>query len=135
MANLVYPLYKQQILGAGGINLTSDTIKVALVTAGYTYSAAHQYYSDITPASNVIGTPQQITTPSVTNGVFNGAGVTFSAVSGSQVTQLVLYKDTGTQGTSPLIAKIDTGTGLPVTPNGGNITITWDAGANKIFAL
>ena len=25
--------------------------------------------------------------------------------------------------------------GLPVTPNGGDITITWDSGANKIFRL
>lgn len=36
---------------------------------------------------------------------------------------------------SPLIAYIDTATGLPVTPNGGDITIAWDSGANKIFKL
>ena len=34
-----------------------------------------------------------------------------------------------------VIAFIDTATGLPVTPNGGDITITWDNGANKIFKL
>lgn len=28
-----------------------------------------------------------------------------------------------------------TGSGLPVTPNGGNITVTFDNGANRIFAL
>ncbi len=28
-----------------------------------------------------------------------------------------------------------TGSNLPVTPNGGNITVTWDTGANKIFKL
>lgn len=28
-----------------------------------------------------------------------------------------------------------TGSGLPVTPNGGNIVITWDNGVNKIFKL
>ena len=37
--------------------------------------------------------------------------------------------------TSQLVAYIDTATGLPVTPNGGNIQIVWDTGANKIFAL
>jgi phage tail sheath gpL-like len=134
MANTVYSLYKQQILGAGGINLTSDTIKVALITASYTPNyATDQYYSIC--SANVVGTPQQITSPSVTGGVFNGAGVTFSSVSGSQVTQMVIYKDTGTASTSPLIANINVSTGLPVTPNGGNITISWDTGANKIFAL
>jgi hypothetical protein len=35
----------------------------------------------------------------------------------------------------PLIAYIDTATGLPVTPNGGDITIAWDSGANRIFKL
>lgn len=28
-----------------------------------------------------------------------------------------------------------TSSGLPVTPNGGNITVTWDNGSNKIFKL
>jgi hypothetical protein len=42
--------------------------------------------------------------------------------------------DTGTAATSPLVAYIDTGvTGLPVTPNGGNITVTWNA--SGIFQL
>jgi uncharacterized protein YigE (DUF2233 family) len=46
----------------------------------------------------------------------------------------VIYIDTGTAGTSPLVAYIDTGvTGLPVTPNGGNINVTWNA--SGIFAL
>ena len=48
---------------------------------------------------------------------------------------LVIYKDTGTESTSPLIMYIDTATGLPVTPNGGDITVTWDNGTNKIFKV
>src|SRR4029077_8289375 len=135
MANTVYSLYKQAILGAGGINLLTDTIKAALVSAGYTPNyATDQFYSTV--SASTIGTPQTLTSPSVTLGVFNAASpVTYTAVSGAQVTQIVLYKDTGTGSTSPLVANINVSTGLPVTPNGGNITITWDAGANKIFAL
>lgn len=147
MSNVLYPLFKQAALSPGAtggstqatnINLTTDTIKVALVktTAGYTYSASHQYYSDLTPGSNAVGTPVAVTSPTVTNGVFNAASpVTFTSVTGSAVGALVVYKDTGTASTSPLIYYCDTATGLPVTPNGGNITITWDSGSNKIFAL
>jgi hypothetical protein len=34
-----------------------------------------------------------------------------------------------------LIAYIDTATGLPVTPNGQNITVSFDNGSNRIFKL
>ena len=47
----------------------------------------------------------------------------------------MIYRDTGTEATSPLIAYIDTATGLPITPNGGDIIVVWDDGANKIFRL
>jgi hypothetical protein len=48
---------------------------------------------------------------------------------------VVIYKDTGVPGTSPLIAYIDTITGFPLVTNGGDITIQWDNGAYKIFSL
>jgi hypothetical protein len=56
-------------------------------------------------------------------------------VSGASCESIVVYKDTGSAATSPLVAFFDTATGLPVTPNGGDIIITWDSGANKIFKL
>jgi len=60
--------------------------------------------------------------------------VTYTSVTGNSVEALVIYVDTGSSATSPLVAYIDTGvTGLPVTPNGGNISITWNA--SGIFAL
>jgi hypothetical protein len=82
-----------------------------------------------------VGTAQTIgATKTVTNGVFDGADVTYTAVTGNSVEALVIYVDTGTAATSPLVAYIDTGvTGLPVTPNGGNISVTWNA--SGIFSL
>jgi hypothetical protein len=136
MANAVYPLAKQAFI-SGTIDLTSATVKIALIktSSGYTYSSAHQFFSDTTPASNLVGTAQTLGSKTVTNGVFNAANPTFTAVSGSVVGALVIYKDTGSNATSPLIAYIDTGTGLPVTPNGGDINVVFDSGASKIFAL
>lgn len=133
MANAIYPKYKEAILqSAANSNMSSGTVKVALVDTGtYTYSAAHEFFSSLT---GVVGTPQTIGTKTFTNGVFDGADVTFTGVTGNSVEALVIYIDTGTAGTSRLIAFIDTGvTGLPVTPNGGDIAVTWNA--SGIFAL
>lgn len=134
MANALYPLWKEQLLQfTTNNNLSAGTVKVALIDTGtYTYSAAHQFYSSATAAA--IGTPQTIGSKTFTNGVFDGADVTFTAVTGNSVEALIIYIDTGVAGTSPLVAYIDTSvTGLPVTPNGGNIAITFNA--SGIFAL
>ena len=61
--------------------------------------------------------------------------MTFTDVTGASIEAIIIYSDTGTEATSPLIAYIDTATGLPITPNGGDIIVTWDNGANKIFKL
>lgn len=142
MANAIYPLTKQAFLspGSGSIDLSADTIRLALVLTAYTFSAAHQFFSDL--GTNVVGGQagisgnQPFTSKTVTNGVFNGASpLTFTAITGTQISYLVGFKDTTVAGTSRLIFFIDTATGLPITPNGGNITVTLDTGANKIFAL
>lgn len=134
MANAIYPKYKEALLtGDSNIDLEAGTVKAALVDTGtYTYSTAHDFLDDLT---GVVGTAQTIgATKSVTNGLFDGADVTFTAVSGNTVEALVIYIDTGVAGTSRLVAYIDTGvTGLPVTPNGGDISITWNA--SGIFQL
>lgn len=134
MANSLYSKARQAFLDAT-IDLPTDTIKAALVTNGYTPNlSTHDFYDDV--SANVVGTPQTLGTKTITDGVFDAADVTFTAVaSGSTVNYILIYKDTGTPSTSPLIALIDTATGLPVLTNGGNITITWDNGANKIFAI
>lgn len=133
MANAIYPLYKQALLDAdANVDLDDGTLKVSLVDTGtYTYSAAHDFYDDLT---GEVGTAQTIANTTVAAGVVDGDNVTFTAVSGATVEALVLWLDTGTPATSRLVAYIDTGqTGLPVTPNGGDITITWDAAG--IFTL
>lgn len=133
MANAIYPIYKQALLdGLSDIDINDGTVKVALIDTGtYTYSAAHDFYNDVT---GVVGTPQTIANTTVTNGLFDGDNVTFTAVSGNSVEALIIYIDTGNTATSRLVAYIDTGvTGLPVTPNGGDITITWNA--SGIFQL
>lgn len=133
MANALYPKWKEALLQfTANNNLSAGTVKVALVTAGYTYASTDQFYSAV--SASVIGTPQVIGSKTFTNGTFNGAGVTFTAVTGAQIVSLVIYIDTGSAATSPLVAFINTSvTNLPVTPNGGDIAIAWDAAG--IFTL
>lgn len=79
--------------------------------------------------------PTALATKTVTAGVADAADLTLAAVSGSPVTQIVLYQDRGVESTSRLMLNIDTATELLLTPNGGDITITWDNTANKTFKL
>ena len=84
----------------------------------------------------VVGTPQTLGAKSVALGVFDAGDATYTAVTaGDTLEGVVIYKDTGVSGTSPLIAYIDTITGFPLATNGGDITIQWDNGAYKIFSL
>jgi hypothetical protein len=138
MANAVYPIYKQNLLAGDANadldnNTTTDGPFCALVDTGvYTYSAAHDFYNDL---SGIVGTDQRITSPTVTTGTFDGSDLTYTAVSGNSVEALVIYrKNSGANTTWRLVIFIDTSvTGLPVTPNGGDITVTWHA--SGIFTI
>lgn len=111
----------------------SDTIKCALMKSTYTPNAStDQFWGDI--SSNVIGTPLALTSKSSTNGVSNAADAIFPTVaSGNTVGSIVVYKDTGNSATSPLIVYFDTGTGLPYTTDGTDITVVFTG--NNIYSL
>lgn len=134
MANALYGKGKERLLSAA-IDVTTATIKAALVSTAYAANlTTHEYYSDI--SAYVLGTPVVLTSKVITLGVFDAADTTFTAVaSGSTAKAVVLYKDTGVAGTSPLLVYDDTITGFPLATNGGDITIAWDNGAYKIFSL
>ena len=120
MANRLYPKGAEKIL-SGSVNLTSDTIKVALLSDAYIYSASHEFLSDV--SASALNTAQTLASKSVTSGVFDAADVVYSAVaSGANARYLAIYKDTGVAGTSSLLHFVDTVTGLPMATNGGDIT-------------
>ncbi len=132
--SFVFPSFKKLALD-GDIDLLTDTIKCVLIDEGTdTPTTSDDYLNDITAGARV-GTPQTLGSKSTTNGVFDAADVTFTAVTGNSCEGILIYKDTGNESTSALIAYINSGTGLPVTPNGGDIEIQWDNDANKIFKL
>lgn len=134
MANLLYPLFKEAILDSdNAIDLVANTIKVALLTSGYSYSAAHDFYNDL--GANVVGTDQTLANKTIALGVFDADDATWAGLTGSAVSYLAIYKDTGNAATSRLIAYFDTITGFPLTPSGADLTVRWSSGASRIFAL
>ena len=135
MANALFDKGRQKFL-EGGIAWGTDTIKAVLVDHGVDTPnpSTDEFLSDITAGAR-IATSGALVNKSQTSGVADADNVTIATVSGATVESIVLYKDTGSAATSPLIAFFDTATGLPFTPNGGDVILEWDNGANKIFKL
>ncbi len=129
MANALYPKFKEALLKgdiAGGLDAVN--IKAVLVDlADYTYSAAHDFLDDVAAGARV-ATSGNLANKTFVDGVFDSDNPAFTAATGDVSEAIILYVDSGTAATSNLIAFYDTGvTGLPVTPNGGDITVTVNA--------
>lgn len=105
---------------------------------GYTHATSHQFFSSIDNG----GTGPRAAGPvalggrTATGGACDANDITFTGVpAGSAIDAVVIIKFITNDGDSPLVAHIDTATGLPITPNGGDIIVTWDSGTNKIFRV
>lgn len=132
MANIWYPKGLEAVL-KGDVDLENDTIKAVLVdSTDYTYNVAHDFLDDVpsgarcTSGTATLGS-KAVTTASNVN-KFDAADPTLTSVPGSQGSfdLLIVYKDSGVEGTSQLLLKNDLS--AAVTPNGGNITLQFDAG-------
>lgn len=143
MANAIFDPGREGFL-AGEIDWDTAVIKVALVRS-YTFSAAHKFVSDVTTAGGVLhATSAALTSKTVTNGVADAADVTFSAVTANaNGHSLLVFQSSAVGGGADVaataqrvIAWFDTGTGLPVTPNGGDIVVAWgNVAGTLIFKL
>jgi hypothetical protein len=133
MANALYPKAKEAFLN-GSINMVANTVTIALVDTGvYTFSSAHQFRNDVSNSAVISSTT--LSNKTIANGVFDADDATFSSVTGANCEALIIFTDTGIQGTSRLVAYIDSATGLPILPNGGDITVAFSSGSSRIFAL
>jgi hypothetical protein len=144
MATALYDTGRNAFL-VGAVNFTSGNMSASLVhtsATGTPYTpvlTADQFYS-IIPAGAVIAGPVALPTPTASAGIANCGNVVFSAVASGtgttrQVDGIVIFNNTGTTTTSQLVAFIDNASGLPVNPNGSNITLNIDTGVNKLFKL
>jgi hypothetical protein len=136
MANALYQLGIQRYLTGGGDWLT-DSNQIAFVTSSYSPNTASDQYLGVAVSSGyIVAQSGNLGSAAASAGVANAANETVSSVSGSTFAYVLGYAFITSNALSPLLFKIDTVTsGLPCTPNGGNIVMQWDTGTNKIFAL
>lgn len=122
MASVLHPTGKAHILGlATKVDLVADDIK-ALFYAG-SYNAAHEFVSDLTGGS-IIARSGNLAGKTVTAGVFDANNLTITSVSGSAFTHVKLYKDTGVDSSSVIIADFEVAS---FTPNGDDVNVVFHA--------
>lgn len=142
MASFIYDLALQGFL-EGSFDMASATVKVALVQitgsgTPYTANQSTDQFFNIIPTGAVAASSPQLTSPVTTDGIFGAANTVFSTVTfGHACGALVVYIDTGTPSTSPLIAYLDASdySGLPITPNGANINLSFSPTGSLIYSL
>ena len=136
MPNALFTKGRESFL-KGVISWTGDTIKAVLVdSALYTVDLeTDEFLSDI-PFAARVATSAAFTGKTATGGVADADDISFTAVTGEECAALVIYQDAaGIYANSRLIAYMDTATGLPIMPDGGDINFIFSSGADKIFKL
>ncbi len=130
MASNVYTYAKELILSTS-INLLTDTIRVSIGrVSAYTFSASHQFKSEVATTQDAT---TALTSKTVTSGVFTATNSFFTTVpAGTNLNFICIWKDTGSANTSPVIAYLD---GFTTTPNNNDITCVWPTTGSKIFKI
>ncbi len=140
MATVVHDDFRDAQLGLPThttVDFNADNIDTSLLDAtdSGNIDATFVDYDEVDTAT-VVATADlaSITIGVVATGVLDAANTTYSSVSGDAADFLTLWKNSGTPATSPLCVTWDSATtGLPITPSGGDITVTWNA--SGIFQL
>jgi len=142
MSNSLFVAGRQGFLD-GTIDFDTDTIKLVFISKGaggngYPALTDITFLTQIPDSGRLRMSETALGGKTVASGIADADDHTASAVSAvanSAIGALVIYQDTGSPSTSRLIGWIDTATGIPASPSGGDITVQWSAGASKIFML
>ena len=148
MSNAIYDVARKMLLDGQLIwDSSSTNIGVCLIGDGYgspSISSPTASLADI-PVTNRLngaeGDQGVIFTNAIstTEGAADAEDVTFHTVPlpspAQDVKAVYIYKKGSTTDETQMksILWLDSATGLPITPNGGDIIVTWDGGVNKIF--
>lgn len=118
-------------LASGG-----SAIRTALVdTADYTVDlAAHDFLDDIASAAREETSGNMTLVDAAADGIVDASDVTFVGTSGDTCEGLLVYRFVTNDADSLPLFWWDSVSGMPVTL-GGDVTVSWDNGANKIAKI
>ncbi len=130
MASLMYDHNREEALSA----IASGTLKVVAVTSDYSANAStHVSINDVT---NILRYSRDLSGVTVTAGVLDADDLTLTAMTATaSIHALIVYTVAGSSASSTLHVYLDTGTGIPVAPNGGDIIVSWAAASPNIYKL
>lgn len=131
--------YDAGLEGFAGGDVAWDTNNIKLVCideADDTIDLVNDDFLDDRLGASRVATSGNFASKTFTDGYLDAADVTLTSVTGDVFESIDIYADTGTESTSRLLINIDTATGLPLTPDGGNVTVTWqNSGTPNIARL
>jgi hypothetical protein len=122
---------------------TSGSVIKASIVRGYTYSATHKFVSDVVGAGGTLVATETLNSLTNTDGVLDAADAVLEAVpEGAAIPHIVIYQASAVTGGADvatsaqrLIAFLDRGAGIPILPNGQDVTVAWSPGADRIARL
>lgn len=136
MANALYDKGRDGFL-VGSVNWMTGTVVPYLVSSYAVSLSGDTFLSDI-PAAAWRARGTYIPSRGHIAGIASAASAMVIPAVGSggaaTAVAVVLVQETGASQTSLLIAYMDTMSGLPFVPNGGDVQIDWDS-VNGIFKL
>jgi hypothetical protein len=136
MANAGFTAYRNLVWTAGP-DISAGTIKAMFVDHAddTPVVATDDFINDIASAARVpaIASCPTLGTKTFTAGVFDAADTVFSSLTGDQSESMILFRDTAVESTSNLLLYWDTASGLPITPNGANVTVVWSSSGIATF--
>lgn len=140
MANASFTTFRTGLM-TGLFDLDTAVIKVACIRA-YTFQADHLYMSDVTGAGAVVNGTATLTGVTITDGVLDANDAVIGTTADPANHYLIVYQASAPTGGADLPANqqrliwyFDTGTGLPIVPGTGSLTVTWPNTAGKIYKL
>jgi len=134
MADGMYEKGVASIMGAD-IDLVNDSIAALLIDLDF-YTPdldSDDTQADIPLAAQIAQVT--LTGKTLDGTTFRADDSIFTSVEGDNVDAIVIMKNTTDSETSLLICLMDSASQFPITPDGSNITIQWDSGADGIFTL
>lgn len=135
MTNTMFPRSKAKFLD-GDIDWEADDIVLVLLGPSYPFNEDHEFFNDL---SDVLASAAMTTSIDDELGLALAEDLSVTGVSlGQTVNYMVIYKDTGTGATSPLIAYFDSNddtTPINRDGDGAAIPVIWSSSPVGVFAL